>query len=204
MAKKSKSTTGARKTSKKKPANASQAASTRKTKATSRKKSTAKRASTRSQNKTPKSIDGILKQFEQERVAKQTQLVSVKKKISQLSDKVRQYEKEIAELQRTQIDTELAIETLDGRRDQEVGKLLIGMGVNLDQAAAAISKAGQKKVEKPTPLFDAAEKQNAGAKTPPKKRTRSKAASSSNAKTTTDKTETSAETNNAAGVVSGS
>ena len=45
---------------------------------------------------------------------------------------------------------------MDIRRDQEVAGLLSSMGINLDSIASAGEGVGKKKVDKPTPLFDAA------------------------------------------------
>ena len=101
------------------------------------------------------SVDGILKQYQKERVAKESNLVSVRSKIKDLTGKIQAYEKQIVKLKAQQLDTENSICTLDTRRDQEVAHLLSSLGINLDSIASAGDAAGKKKVDKPTPLFDA-------------------------------------------------
>ena len=118
------------------------------------KKTTAKKAIAKSRSK-PSSVDGILKQFQKERVAQETKLVSVRSEIKDLTGKIQAYEKQIVKLKAQQLDTENSICTLDTRRDQEVANLLSSLGINLDSIASAADAAGKKKVDKPTPLFDA-------------------------------------------------
>ena len=101
------------------------------------------------------SVDGILKQYQKERVAQESKLVSVRSEIKNLTSKIEAYEKQIVKLKAQQLDTENSICTLDSRRDQEVGGLLSSLGINLDSIASASDAAGKKKVDKPTPLFDA-------------------------------------------------
>ena len=102
-------------------------------------------------------MDGILKRYQKERVAKEATLVSVRGQIKDLTSKIQTYQKQIVKLKSQQLDTENLICTLDIRRDQEVAGLLSSLGINLDSIASAGDAAGKKKVDKPTPLFDGAE-----------------------------------------------
>ena len=126
----------------------------KKTPATRKSKTTAK-SSAKSRSKAS-SVDGILKRYEKERVAQETRLVSVREQIKDLTSKIQAYQKQIVKLKSQQLDTENSICTMDIRRDQEVAGLLSSMGINLDSIASAGEAAGKKKVDKPTPLFDAA------------------------------------------------
>ena len=99
-----------------------------------------------------KSVDGILKSFDRERVAQNSSLTATRKKIEQLTKQVNSIKTELENLKRKAIETEIAIETLDTRRDAEIGTLLSGMGIDLHKAAAAAKP--KEPVEKSTPLFD--------------------------------------------------
>lgn len=100
---------------------------------------------------TAKSIDSIIKQFEKERVAQNTTLELTRKKIQQTADSIARFKLELAELYQQETATATAIETLDSRRDQEVGSLLTNLGINLENAAAASKK--NTKEDLGTPLF---------------------------------------------------
>ena len=100
-----------------------------------------------------KTVDGILKAFDKERVSKNSALSSTRKKIETLTKQVAKVKMELENLKKTAVETEIAIETLDSRRDAEVGALLSGMGVDLSRAAASAKPKAP--VEKSTPLFDA-------------------------------------------------
>lgn len=126
-----------------------------KTKATA-KRATAKRAASKAKvAKKPatQTVDGILKSFEKERVTKNRALTSTRKKIESLTKEIASIKAELEGLKKTVFETEIAIETLDTRRDAEVGALLSGMGIDLARAAAALAQ--KETVEKDTPLFDA-------------------------------------------------
>jgi len=101
----------------------------------------------------PKTVDGILKTFEKERVTKNRALTSTRKKIESLTKQIASVKAELESLKKKAVETEIAIDTLDTRRDAEVGALLSGMGVDLARAAA--SAKPKPAVEKDTPLFDA-------------------------------------------------
>jgi len=100
----------------------------------------------------PKSVDGILKTFDKERIAKNSTLVSTRRKIEKLTKQVASIKTELEDLKKTAVETEIAIETLDSRRDAEIGVLLSGMGIDMAKAAAAAKPKAS--VEKSTPLFD--------------------------------------------------
>ena len=108
------------------------------------KKTSAKKA-------TAKSVDSILKSFEKERVTKNSDLVATRKKLDQVTKKIASLKVELLELQAKEGETELAIATLDDRRDKEIGKLLSVMGINLDNAASAAKKSSA--ADQGTPLF---------------------------------------------------
>ena len=99
-----------------------------------------------------KTVDGILKAFEKERGSKNRSLKSTRKKIETLTKQVASMKAELEKAKQTAVETEIAIDTLDSRRDAEVGTLLAGMGVDLGRAAA--SSKPKDPVDKPTPLFD--------------------------------------------------
>ena len=101
---------------------------------------------------TAKSVDGILKTFDKERIAQNSSLTSTRKRIEQLTKQVNSIKTELENLKKKAIETEIAIETLDTRRDAEIGTLLSGMGIDLNKAAAAAKP--KETVEKSTPLFD--------------------------------------------------
>ena len=125
-------------------------------KAKSTKKTTA--AKTRSK---ASSVDGILKRYQKERIAHESKLVSVRDQIHKLTSKIQTYQKQIVKLKSQQLDTENSICTLDIRRDQEVAGLLSSLGINLDSIASIGESVGKKKVDKPTPLFDATQADDA-------------------------------------------
>ena len=108
------------------------------------KKTSAKKA-------TATSVDSILKSFEKERVTKNSDLVATRKKLDQVTKKIASLKVELLELQAKEGETEVAIATLDDRRDKEIGKLLSGMGINLDNAASAAKKSSA--ADQGTPLF---------------------------------------------------
>jgi hypothetical protein len=137
------------------PAAAKRSAAKATTRRTSAKRSAVRTAKPKSA-KAPKSVDGILKSFDKERVTQQTQLTSLQKQIKTLTAKIKSSETQLSKLQKRNIDTQHAIATLDARRDAEIGKLLSSMGINLDSAATAAEAAKKKKIDKPTPLFDQA------------------------------------------------
>lgn len=126
------------------------------TKTSGTKKTAAKSSAAKSRSKAT-SVDGILKRYQKERVAKDSTLVAVRAKIKDLTGKIQAFQKEIVKLKAQQLDTENSICTLDIRRDQEVAGLLSSLGINLDSIASAADAAGKKKVDKPTPLFDGAQ-----------------------------------------------
>lgn len=98
------------------------------------------------------SVDSLLKSFEKERVTLGSSLAAGRKKIETMTKKVTDLKAELEATKRTVVETELAIETLDARRDKEIGALLHGMGVDLGKAAAAAKP--KPAVDKGTPLFD--------------------------------------------------
>lgn len=99
-----------------------------------------------------KSVDSLLKTFEKERVTLGSSLAAGRKKIETLAKKIAAMKTELEETKRAVVETELAIETLDSRRDKEIGALLQEMGVDLGKAAAAVKV--KPPVDKGTPLFD--------------------------------------------------
>lgn len=119
-------------------------------KAKSAKKTTAAKSRSKAS-----SVDGILKRYQKERIAHESKLVSVRDQIHKLTSKIQTYQKQIVKLKSQQLDTENSICTLDIRRDQEVAGLLSSLGINLDSIASIGESVGKKKVDKPTPLFDA-------------------------------------------------
>lgn len=144
---------------KKKAATATKPRTTKSSKSTARKpsptkKTAPKRESAKASKAKPsaKSVDGILKSFDKERVTQNSNLVSIRKKIEQLTKKVSSLKTELEGLKKTAVETEIAIETLDARRDKEIGTLLTSMGIDLGKAAAAAKPKPQ--VELSTPLFD--------------------------------------------------
>lgn len=133
-----------------------------------KKKATSKRPAkkTGSKSRASSSVDTILTKYNKERTAQEKKLADVKKSIKELTAKVKSFEKQIVKLKKKQADAEEAICTVDTRRDQEVGEALNKLGINLDSVAAALENAPKKKVDKPTPLFDATEKKAQGDKQP--------------------------------------
>jgi len=125
---------------------------TAKTATASKKKVSKKRA--KSPRAKTSSVDNILQGFEIERVTQSKQLTTVEKKIKEVTTKIKSFEKQLSTLQKTRLQTEEAIATIDARRDAQIGKLLGSLGINLDNAAQAAEKLTKKKVDKPTPLFD--------------------------------------------------
>ena len=99
-----------------------------------------------------KSVDSLLKSFEKERVTLGSSLSAGRKKIETMAKKIAVLKAELEETKRNVVETELAIETLDARRDKEIGTLLQGLGVDLSKAAAAAKV--KPPAEKETPLFD--------------------------------------------------
>jgi len=99
-----------------------------------------------------KSVDSLLKTFEKERVTLGSSLNTGRKNIETMATKIAAMKTELEETKRKVVETELAIETLDARRDKEIGTLLQGLGVDLGKAAAAAKV--KPAVDKGTPLFD--------------------------------------------------
>jgi len=131
----------------------------KKTAATSKtKKKSSKARSTTTRRRTTKAkpaaqtVDGVLKSFEKERVVLDGKLVSDRKKIDQLTKKIAVLKTDLENTKREIVESELAIETLDTRRDKEIGVLLSGMGVDLGKVASAAKP--KPAVDKGTPLFD--------------------------------------------------
>ena len=123
-----------------------------------RKKTPAKKAASKpAKSKTPvaRSVDGILKQFEKERSSQNSKLSVTRKKIEQLTKKIKSEKAELEKLKKLAVETEIAISTLDSRRDKEVGRLLTGMGIDLGKAAAAAKPKATEDLG--TPLFDKSE-----------------------------------------------
>jgi len=129
--------------------------------ATVKTKSSTKTSATKSRSKAS-SVDGILKRYQKERIAHESKLVSVRDKIKKLTNEIQTYQKQIVKLKSQQLDTENSICTLDIRRDQEVAGLLSSLGINLDSIASVGESVGKKKVDKPTPLFDATQADDTG------------------------------------------
>jgi chromosome segregation ATPase len=156
------------KKSSKKPA-ARKAKASAKTKASTAKTPAVKKTRSRAKaSKAPKSVDSVLKGFDRERVTQQTQLTSVQKQIKEVTAKIKSFESQLVKLQKTQTKTQAAIATLDTRRDHEIGKLLSSLGVNIDNVAIAAESVSKKKIDKPTPLFDATLKKTSSDKAKPK------------------------------------
>lgn len=144
--------------SKKKPA-----AKKSKTKKTTLRKTAALKAKT-----SAKSVDTILKAFEKERVTQNTDLVTTRKKIELVTKKIGSLKAELLELQAKEGATEIAITTLDDRRDKEIGTMLSNLGINLENAATAAKKASA--ADLGTPLFpedEANEKEDASENSKP-------------------------------------
>ncbi len=72
--------------------------------------------------------------------------------IEKLTKQMESMKADLEGLKKKAVETEIAIETLDSRRDAEIGSLLSGMGIDLAKAAAAAKP--KPAVEKSTPLFD--------------------------------------------------
>lgn len=123
-------------------------------------KSTNKTTAAKTRSKAS-SVDGILKRYQKERIAHESKLVSVRDQIKKLTNQIQTYQKQIVKLKSQQLDTENSICTLDIRRDQEVAGLLSSLGINLDSIASIGESVGKKKVDKPTPLFDATQADDA-------------------------------------------
>lgn len=123
-------------------------------------KSTKKTTAAKSRSKAS-SVDGILKRYQKERIAHESKLVSVRDQIKKLTNQIQTYQKQIVKLKSQQLNTENSICTLDIRRDQEVAGLLSSLGINLDSIASIGESVGKKKVDKPTPLFDATQADDA-------------------------------------------
>ena len=141
----------ATKQDKSKPVFASKAKGKKKsvTKKSTTKKKAVKKTSSRKATAT--SVDTILKSFEKERVTQNNDLVATRKKLDQVTKKIASLKVELLELQVKEGETEIAIATLDDRRDKEIGKLLSDMGINLDNAASAAKKSSA--ADQGTPLF---------------------------------------------------
>ena len=106
-------------------------------------------------------VDGVLKTFEKERVGLNDQLSSARKKVEQLAKQIEKLKGQLDTTRREIVESELAIATLDARRDKEIGLLLSGLGVDLGKVAAAAKP--KPAVDQSTPLFDGPEKKKSGA-----------------------------------------
>lgn len=145
-AKKATTTSKSKSSARKKPA----------TKASAKKKVTNVAAKKSSPKKvTAKSVDSVLKKYEQERVASAKELQATVKKIQQLTDKIESYTQQVAELRKKKTEAEMAIATTETRRDEEIGTMLCEIGVNVQQAAAAVTRASKQKESRQEPtLFE--------------------------------------------------
>jgi len=117
----------------------------KKKKATAKKKPATKKSaskpaskkSTKAKTSKPRpvtSVDGVLKKYEKERAAQDSQLVALRKKIEELETKARVFEEQIAKLKDQESSTENAIAQLDSKRDEEVSRVLSKLGVSLGSA----------------------------------------------------------------------
>ena len=100
----------------------------------------------------PTTVDGVLKAFKRERVTLDTDLTAARKRIDSLTKKIATMKTDLETAKREIIECEAAIETLDERRDLEVGALLLEKGIDLSRAAAAAKP--KTNVEQSAPLFD--------------------------------------------------
>lgn len=100
----------------------------------------------------PTTVDGVLKAFKRERVDLNSALDAARKKIESLTDRIAKMKTELEDAKREVIENEAAIETLEERRDLEVGVLLLDMGIDLSRAATASKPKAI--VEQHAPLFD--------------------------------------------------
>jgi len=98
------------------------------------------------------SVDRLLKSFEQERQTLGSDLTAGRKKIETMTSKIAAMKADLEKTKRAVVETELAIETLDSRRDKEIGAVLHGLGVDLGKAAS-VAKVKPPE-DKGTPLFD--------------------------------------------------
>ena len=85
-------------------------------------------------------MDGVLKKYAKERSAQVSQLATLSKKIDELQAKMRAYEQQIAKLDGQESAAQVAIEKLDSRRDEEVGKLLAKLGVQLGDGGSGFKQ----------------------------------------------------------------
>ena len=99
-----------------------------------------------------KSVDGLLKSFDKEKVTLNANLVSSRKKIERLTKQLSDLKTELEDSKRELVETELAIESIDSRRDQAIGTLLHEMGVDLGKVASAAN--ANPVSDQSTPLFD--------------------------------------------------
>lgn len=133
---------------KKKKTSSSRTTKTHSKKKVARKKTTQKKspqkktAKARSTGSGGKSVDGVLQKYEQERSAQESLLATLRKKIEELEAKTRVYQEQITKLTDQADATRDAIEQLDSRRDEEVGKLLSKLGVQLG-GDSSVSVANQ-------------------------------------------------------------
>ena len=133
----------------------------KKKKKTAKKKASAKRPAKKSAKKSPKkksapkkapvkktaakssprasSVDGVLKKYEKERSAQESQLTTLRKKIDDLEAKSRAFQEQIAKLTTQEDVTKDAIMQLDSRRDEEVGQLLSKLGVQLGGGGSVVA-----------------------------------------------------------------
>lgn len=98
-----------------------------------------------------KSIDSVIREFDSERVAQNSNLDAIQKQIQRTTAQISSLKAELAKLYQRESETTVAIETLDSRRDHEIGSLLTSLGINLDNAAAAAKKKSREDLG--TPLF---------------------------------------------------
>ena len=137
------------------------AATTRTKKSKTAKASPARRTSTakpkakakpKTKAATGTTVDGVLKSFEKERVGLNDKLVAARKKVEQLAKQIDKLKGQLEDTRREIVESDLAIATLDARRDKEIGVLLSGLGVDLGKVAAAAKP--KPAVDQGTPLFD--------------------------------------------------
>jgi len=138
------------------PTTKSKASSPKATKASPKSKRKSKRKPEAAKRPAVKSVDGLLKSFESEKVTLNAKLVSCRKKIEQTTNKIASLKTALENAKRELVETELAIETIDSRRDKEIGVLLSGLGVDLSKAAAGVK--AKPVVDQGTPLFDETDK----------------------------------------------
>lgn len=169
--KKSTATTSAKKNSKtSKSTKSTKSSKSIKSKKSS--KSATRRRAAKSKSSMGSTVDGVLKTFEKERVVLNDKLGSARKKVEQLAKQIEKLKGQLDVTRREIVESDLAIATLDARRDREIGLLLSGLGVDLGKVAAAAKP--KPTVDQSTPLFDEPAKKKAATgkqETPPSDKT---------------------------------